>query len=88
MERHVIDQNFLDANRDLVIETKRVQPGVRNYLTGSDPAKWQTQVHGFSEVVYRDVWRGIDLRLYGKGRDLEQEFIVNPGADLKQVQVA
>lgn len=88
IERHVINQDFLGSNQDLKIETKGVQPGVRNYLAGSDPAKWQTQVRGFSEVVYHDVWPGIDLRLYGKGPDLEQEFVVNPGADATRVQLA
>jgi hypothetical protein len=86
--RYVIDQDLLGSNKNPVIETKGTQPGVRNYLGGSDPAKWQTQVHGFSEVVYHDVWSGIDLRLYGKGPDLEQEFIINPGADATQVKLA
>lgn len=88
MERHVIGQDFLGASQQPVIETKGIQSGVRNYLAGNDPAKWQTQVRGFSEVVYRDVWIGVDLKLYGKGPDLEQEFIVKPGADFRQVQVA
>jgi uncharacterized repeat protein (TIGR01451 family) len=88
MERHVINQDFLGSNQKLSIETRAVQSGVRNYLSGSDPAKWQTQVRGFSDVVYHDVWPDIDLRLYGKGPDLEQEFIVNPGADASQVQLA
>jgi hypothetical protein len=88
MERHVIKQDFLGANQQPIIEPTGIQPGVRNYLAGTDPAKWQTQVRGFSEVVYRDMWIGIDLKLYGKGPDLEQEFIVKPGADFRQVQVA
>jgi len=88
MERHVIYQDFVGANHDITIETKDPQPGDHNYLTGSDPSKWQTQVHGFSEIVYHEIWKGVDLRLYGKGPDLEQEFIVRPGADLGQVHVA
>ena len=88
MERHVINQDFLGSSEQAKLETKELQPGVHNYLTGSDPAKWQTEVRGFLEVVYHDVWPGIDLRLYGKGPDLEQEFIVNPGAEATQVQLA
>jgi hypothetical protein len=87
MERNVISQDFLGASKT-VVEPRRVQPGERNYLTGNDPTKWQTRVRGFSEVLYHDVWQGVDIRLYGKGADLEQEFIVNAGADSKQVQVA
>jgi len=38
--------------------------------------------------VYHDIWKGVDLRLYGRGPDLEQEFVVRPGANLGQVHVA
>lgn len=90
MDRHVIViyQDFVGASANPTIETKTVEEGVYNYLSGSDPSKWQTQVHGFAEVVYHDLWPGVDLRLYGNGPDLEQEFIVKPGADLGQVSVA
>ncbi len=36
MERHVIYQDFLGTNQELTIETKGVQPGTYNYLTGRD----------------------------------------------------
>jgi hypothetical protein len=88
MERHVIYEDFVRADNEITIETKGVRTGMRNYLSGNDPSKWQTQVRGFSEVVYHDVWKGVNLRLHGNGPDLEQEFIVNPGADVGQVQIA
>jgi uncharacterized repeat protein (TIGR01451 family) len=87
MDRRVIYQDFVGAGTSPAIEAKSIQQGVYNYLSGSDPSKWQTEVRGFSEIVYHDVWKGIDLRLYGKGPDLEQEFIVMPGADLARVRV-
>ena len=57
-------------------------------MQDSDSTKWHTNTHGYSEVVYRDVWPSIDLRIYGKGLDLEQEFIVRPGGDLRQIQIS
>jgi hypothetical protein len=63
-------------------------PGSYNYFIGNDPKKWRTDVRSYGEVTYRDVWDGIDLRIYGNGRDLEQEFIVRPGGDLTKVRVA
>src|SRR5207253_2780915 len=69
------------------IETKNIQPGAYNYLNGSDSSKWQTQVRGFSEIVYHDVWKGVDVSLYGNGPNLEQEFTVAAGADFSQVQI-
>jgi SOS response associated peptidase (SRAP)/Beta-propeller repeat len=88
MERDVIYQDFIGTSRGMALETKGVQPGTYNYLSGSEPSKWQTEVRRFSEIVYHDLWEGVDLRLFGNGPDLEQEFIVKPGSDLNQVRVA
>lgn len=56
------------------------QPHYENYFLGSDPTQWGSgcAVHG--EVLLKDVWPGIDLRL--NGRDgLKYELVVAPGAD-------
>ena len=37
--------------------------GEVNYLRGSDPAAWHTGVARYSQVAYRELWPGIDLRL-------------------------
>jgi hypothetical protein len=33
------------------------------------------------------VWPGIDVRYLAKGRDIEQEFLVRPGANPDQIRV-
>jgi hypothetical protein len=88
LERIVFSQNLVGAGSKPVIEAKEPLPGTYNYFIGSDPAKWHTHVRAFREVVYHDVWQGIDLKLYANGRNLEQEFIVHPGADPAQVRLA
>lgn len=88
IQRHVIYQDFVGASGDVVIETKRVQQRAYNFFSGSDQSKWQTQVRGYSEIVYHNLWKGVDLRLYEKGADLEQEFILRPGAEARQVHIA
>jgi hypothetical protein len=40
-------------------------PGTANYLLGDDPRAWHTNVPTYREVVYRDPWPGIDVRVYG-----------------------
>src|SRR5262249_54084140 len=70
------------------IEASQPLPGRYNYFIGKDPQHWHTDVRGYAEVVYREVWDGIDLRLSRNSSDLEQEFVVKPGGDLTQIQVA
>jgi hypothetical protein len=57
-----------------------LQAGVTNYLIGSDPAAWKTGIPNFGQVRYASVYRGIDLVYHGNQRQLEYDFVVNPGA--------
>lgn len=58
-----------------------------NYLIGSDPAKWRTNVLNYAKVKYKDVYRGVDLVVYGNQRQLEYDFVVAPGADPKSIKI-
>lgn len=62
-------------------------PGKSNYLTGSDPAKWHTDIPTYAKVHYQDVYPGIDLVYYGNPEGkLEHDFVVAPGADPNQIE--
>jgi hypothetical protein len=87
-ERLAFSEDFVGGRPNPTIESMAPQPGIYNYFVGNDPAKWHTDIHGYGSVIYRNVWDGVDLKLIGSGADIEQEFIVQPGADLNQVQVA
>jgi hypothetical protein len=88
LERLAFAEDFVNAACCSKVEAKEPLPGAYNYFQSSDSTKWRTNVRGYSEVVYRDLWPGIDLRIYGHGSDLEQEFIVRPGGDLARVRSA
>ncbi len=63
-------------------------PGISNYFLGNDPAKWRTDVPHYARIQYDGVYPGIDLVWYGNQRRLEYDFVVAPGADPNQIQVA
>ncbi len=60
-------------------------PGRVHYLRGSDPADWLTNVPLYGTVRYEEVYRGIDLLFRGEQGRLEYDFVVAPGADLRQI---
>jgi len=88
IDRLVFTEDFVGARCCSRVDARRPREGVYNFFLSRDSSTWRTNVHAYSEVVYRDVWPGIDLRLYGNGPDLEQEFIINPGGDFRRVQIA
>ena len=67
-ERLVFAQDLVDAKKNPTIESKSPQPDTYNFFTSPDPTKWRTGVKAYGEVVYKEVWEGIDLKLYGNGR--------------------
>ncbi len=74
---------------------QRVQPhgaeladGVVNDLRGNDPSQWRTGIAQYRDVVYRDLWPDIDLRLLEQAGVLKYEFHVHPGATPSDIRLA
>jgi hypothetical protein len=80
--------SFLGASPTTRIEGERLGPGRVNYLIGNDPAMWQTGLPTYGQIVYRNLWPGIDMVFRGgKGR-LSYEFLVRPGARPEAIRLA
>jgi hypothetical protein len=47
-----------------------------NYLIGNDPAQWQTDIPTYGEVVYHELYPGIELRYGGQRGALKYTFMV------------
>lgn len=60
-------------------------PGQSHYFIGNDPKQWHTDVAHYAKVKYQEVYPGIDLVYYGNQRQLEYDFIVNPGSDPRDI---
>ncbi len=63
-------------------------PGKSNYFIGNDPRKWRTNVPSYAQVKYEGVYPGVDLVYYGNQRQLEYDFVVEPGADPNQIKLS
>lgn len=63
-------------------------PGRSHYLTGRDPGGWRTDVPAYTRVRFEEVYAGIDLIYYGRGRDLEWDFVLAPGAEPGRIRIA
>ncbi len=62
-------------------------PGKVNYLLGSDPSRWRTDIATFAKVKFAGVYPGVDLVYYGNQRQLEYDFVVSPNADPKTIRL-
>jgi hypothetical protein len=59
-----------------------------NYFIGNDRSKWRTAVPHFRRLKAEGLYSGIDLVYYGSPRELEYDFVVHPGANLREIRTA
>ncbi|MBI2864483.1 MAG: SBBP repeat-containing protein [Chloroflexi bacterium] len=79
--------SFVGANPNPVIEPfDRLDTHV-SYFTGSDPAKWRSDVPVWGGVRYKDLYPGIDLEVTGDRGRMVQQMVSRLGADLSAVRL-
>ena len=58
-----------------------------NYMLGNDPSKYVTDVRTYQRIRYKNVYPGIHTDYYGKSSQLEQDFVLEPGADPARIRL-
>ena len=84
--RTVVVLRLLDASPAAGVPT---EPSATrsNYFRGKDPAAWRSRVPHFGRVTYPDVLPGIDVAYHANGAELEQDFILAPGASASSIRI-
>jgi hypothetical protein len=87
IERDVSRLVFLNANKNPEIipldeSTLRV-----NYFIGNDPSKWHCDVPTSKAVLYKNLYKNIDLKVYGIEKQIEYDWIVKPGGNPEDIRV-
>jgi len=83
----VVRLTFPGANDDVTVEGRRELPGKVNILRGTDPTKWQTNIRTFAEVVYHDLYPGIDLIFSGEKGELTRTFVLRTDSDIGNIRM-
>ena len=63
-------------------------PGISNYYLGNDPSRWVTEVPNYGRLRMESIYKGIDLVYYGRGREVEYDLVVAPGADPRLIRLS
>lgn len=78
---------LLNANPKTGVSGQDELPGKSSYFIGNDPKKWHTNVRQFAKVHYENVYPGVDLVYYGHQRELEYDFVLQPGASPQAIRL-
>jgi hypothetical protein len=78
---------FVGANPNAEAVLAGRPSGGADYLVG-ERSRWRTGLATYPELVYRDLWPGVDMAFTGSKGALKYEFRVAPGADPSRIQLA
>jgi hypothetical protein len=78
--------SFVDSNPEEPTGLKRLSWD-SNFFLGNDSNKWFQHVPSYQEVMYRNLWAGIDLVYRINNGNLKYDFIIHPGANPDQIEI-
>jgi hypothetical protein len=87
---HRVDIEIVNANRSTQLIPLKASEDVLNYYTSGVPQGGITNVRNYGEIIYKNIYDGIDLVFKAKpgtDRAVEYDFIVHPGADPSQIKL-
>jgi hypothetical protein len=80
-ERDVTRMVFLDSNRDPGMVPVDMTPHKVNYIKGNNPSDRHTGIPTSKAVLYKNIYKNIDLNVYGIEKQIEYDWMVKPGGD-------
>ena len=81
-----LDIDWIGCNDNASVETKHEISGTTNFYNTCCP-NGVLNVKGFSEVTYKEIYNGIDLRYYSSASRLKYDYIVKPKADPNNIKL-
>src|SRR6185312_15592804 len=83
----ILRLELLNSNTQARVAGEEQLPGKVNYFLGNKRENWRADVPTFRRVQYEDIYPGISLAYYGNQRQLEYDFVIEPGADPKAIEL-
>ena len=80
-----VDIKWINTNQDFEIKKDKSLDGINNYYLQSCP-NGIFGVKSYEDVVYKNLYNGIDIHFYGKNGKLKYDYIVSRNSDFKQIK--
>lgn len=80
-ERDVSCLAFVGANKSPEMIPEKEAKARVNFFIGNDPSKWYGDVPTSLSVLYKNLYKNIDLKVYGVEKQIEYDWIVKPGGN-------
>ncbi|MBI3259637.1 MAG: T9SS type A sorting domain-containing protein [Ignavibacteriae bacterium] len=64
------------------------QKSYYNYFIGNDKSKWASFVPAYNEVILKEIYKGIDERLYFENGYMRYDFMIAPHGNTKDIAMS
>jgi hypothetical protein len=82
-----MQMTFENASEWVSLTGEEKQLSKHNYFIGNDRSQWRSGVSSYAQVVYRNLYEGVDLRMREAADWLEYDLLLSQGADLSDVVI-
>lgn len=82
---HAFQMAFVDSNTPEQIRGIDKLNYYRNYIMGSDANRWSSHVEVYQNVLYEELYNGVDALFYSSEASFKYDFIVKAGANPDQI---
>ncbi len=84
---HAFKMKFKNAHETITITEEEKQDTYHNYYLGNHPSQWKSKVPLYNKLVYNNIYPKIDYEIFSAGNALKYNFIINPGANYRQISM-
>ena len=84
---HAYKVVFRNSNKNPKIQEHDKTIDYCNYYIGNDRSKWASYVSKFRNVTYLNLYDGIDANYFATTSSMKYDFIVHPGANIKDIDM-
>ena len=77
---------FLNANKNAEVAACESTEHRVNYFTGNDPSQWQTDIPTSKAVLYKNIYKNVDPKVYGIERQIEYDWVVRTGGKPEDIR--
>ncbi len=87
VEHYTVDVTFSGSTGLSIASGQQMLEKRVNFILGSDPSLWKSNLPSYAQVVIPGLYAGIDLLLSSANGHLQYDFVVAPGADFSKIKV-
>lgn len=85
MHGHAYKMKFRNAQTTSFTQEDQTQE-YYNFFRGNDKSKWASGLYAYRTIIYKELYPGIDLKIYSANAHLKYDFILKAGTDASLIQ--